>query len=72
MPRKNDDDNPGFQLRPRKPPIPLERRSSPGLYVAFRAIVPPARSGHSYLQHCSVRVTHAPNRVTGHVAEPVD
>lgn len=78
MPRKNNDDNPKFRLRPRKPPIPRERRSSPGLCVAFRAILKyarssragrsqrPARSSPSYFQHCSVRVTYSPNRVTGH------
>jgi type IV secretory pathway VirD2 relaxase len=55
-----------------------ERRSSPGLCVAFRAILKyarssragrsqrPARSSPSYFQHCSVRVTYSPNRVTGH------
>lgn len=79
MPRKNDDDNPKFRLRPGKPPIPRERRSSPGVCVAFRAILKYARSSRagrsrgsarsnspSYFQHCSVRVTYSPNRVTGH------
>ena len=78
MPRRNDDDNPKFRLRPRKPPIPRARQSSPSLCVAFRTILKyarssrigrsqrPARSSPSYFQHCSVRVTYAPNRVTGH------
>lgn len=78
MPRRNDDDNPKFRLRPGKPPIPRERRSSPVLCAAFRAILKyarssragrrqrPARSSPSYFQQCSVRVTYAPNRVTGH------
>ncbi len=78
MPRKNDDDNPKFRLRPRKPPIPRQRRSSPAVCAAFRTILKyarssragrnqrPARSSPSYFQHCSVRVTYAPNRVTGH------
>ncbi len=35
MPRKNDDDNPKFRLRPGKPPIPRERRSSPTMCAGF-------------------------------------
>jgi hypothetical protein len=78
VPRKNDDDNPKFRLRPGKPPIPRDRRSSPGLSVAFRAVLKYARSSRAgrrqqparprppHFQHCSVRVTYSPNRVTGH------
>lgn len=77
MPRKNDDDNPRFRLRPAKPPIPRERRSSPPVCAAFRAILKYARSSRAgrsrqparsnpYFQQCSVRVTYAKNRVTGH------
>ena len=77
MPRKNDDDNPKFRLRPGKPPIPRERRSSPPVCAAFRAILKYARSSRAgrsrqparsnpYFQQCSVRVTYAKNGVTGH------
>ena len=78
MPRKNDDDKPKFRLRPRKPPIPREPRSSPALSVAFRAVMkyarssragrsqPPGRVRPPHFQHCSLRVTYSPNRVTGH------
>jgi hypothetical protein len=77
VPRKNDDDDPKFQLRPGKPPILRERRSSPGLSVAFRAVLKYARSSRagrgqtaraapSHLQHCAVRVSYSSNRVAGH------
>jgi type IV secretory pathway VirD2 relaxase len=78
VPRKNDEDNPEFRLRPPKPPIPRERRSTPALSVAFRAVMKYARSSRAgrrqqavrprppHFQHCSVRVTYASNRVTGH------
>jgi hypothetical protein len=77
VPRKNDDDNPKFRLRPGKPPIPRERRSSPPVCAAFRAILKYARSSRAgrsrqparsnpCFQQCSVRVTYAENRVTGH------
>jgi type IV secretory pathway VirD2 relaxase len=78
VPRKNDDDDPKFRLRPGKPPIPRERRSSPGLSVAFRAVLKYARSSRAgrrqqaararpaHLQHCAVRVSYSGNRVAGH------
>ena len=78
MPRKNSDDDPKFRLRPGKPPIPRERRSSPGLSVAFRAVLKYARSSRAgrrqqaararpaHLQHCAVRVSYSSNRVAGH------
>ena len=78
MPRKNSDDDPKFRLRPGKPPIPRERRSSPALSVAFRAVLKYARSSRAgrrqqaararpaHLQHCAVRVSYSSNRVAGH------
>jgi hypothetical protein len=78
VPRKNDDGNPEFRLRPGKPPIPRERRSSPALSIAFRAVMKyaqssrtarrqqTARSRPAHFQHCSVRATYSSNRVTGH------
>jgi len=82
VPRKNSDDDPKFRLRPGsiygKPPIPRERRSSPGLSVAFRAVLKYARSSRTgrrqqaararpaHLQHCAVRVSYSSNRVAGH------
>ena len=78
MPRKNDDDNPKFRLRPAKPPIPRERRSSPALSVAFQTVMKYARSSRagrrqqaarprpSHFQHCAVRVSYSSNRVAGH------
>jgi hypothetical protein len=44
VPRKIDDDDPKFRLRPGKQPIPRERRSSPELSVTFRAVLKCARS----------------------------
>ena len=78
MPRKNDDEDPKFRLKPGKPPIPRERRASPGISVAFRAVLKYARSSRvgrrgqtsratsSHLQHCAVRVSYSSNRVPGH------
>src|ERR1019366_493479 len=78
MPRKNSDDDPKFRLRPGKPPIPRERRSSPGVSVAFRAVLKYARSSRAgrrqhaararpaHLQRCAVRVSYSSNRVAGH------
>ncbi len=76
MPRNYDDD-PKFRLRPGKPPIPRERRSSPGISVAFRAVLKYARSSRAsrrpqvtrskpaHLQHCAVRMSYSTNRVKG-------
>jgi hypothetical protein len=78
VPRKNSDDDPKFRLRPGKSPIPRERRSSPGLSVAFRAVLKyawssragrrqqAARARPAHLQHCAVRVSYSSNRVAGH------
>jgi hypothetical protein len=75
---RNDDDNSEFRLRPGKPPIPRERRTSSGSSVAFRAVMKYARSSRAgrrpqagrpkphHLQHCAVRVSYASNRVAGH------
>src|ERR1700679_4067746 len=76
--RKKDDDKPRFRLRPGKPPIPRERRTSPCVSVAFRTVMKYARSSRagrrqgserprpSHLQHCAVRVSYSSNRVAGH------
>jgi hypothetical protein len=75
--RKNDDENPEFRLRPAKPPIPRERRSSPALSVAFKTVMKYARSSRAgrrqqagrarpaHFQHCAVRVSYSSNRVAG-------
>jgi len=78
VPRKNDDDNLKFRLRPAKPPIPKEPRSYPAMSIAFRTVLKyarssragrrtqPARSRPAHFQHCAVRASYSTNRVTGH------
>ena len=75
---KNDDDNPEFRLRPRKPPIPRDRKSGATWSFAFRTVMKYARMSRvgkrsgtggrspSFLQQCAVRVSYSSNRVAGH------
>jgi hypothetical protein len=76
--RKNDDDDPKFRLRPRKPALPKSERPGTTWSRAFRIVMKYARmsragtrklsprSSASFLQNCAVRVSYSTNRVAGH------